>query len=139
MKRYGVPRIAFINKMDRPGANPERIIEQLRLKLKTTPVVLHLSIGSGNDFEAVIDLIEMQVVRFDGQHGEVVVREAIPDELMSAANAARRTMLETLSMFDDDLMTSLLQDEEPISATIRSIIRAGTLALQLTPVLAGSA
>lgn len=139
MKRYGVPRIAFINKMDRPGANPERIIEQLRLKLKTTPVVLHLPIGSGNDFEAVIDLIEMQVVRFDGEHGEVVVREAIPDELMSAANAARRTMLETLSMFDDDLMTSLLQDEEPTSATIRSIIRAGTLALQLTPVLAGSA
>lgn len=139
MKRYGVPRIAFINKMDRAGANPDRVITQLKDKLRANAVALQIPIGSGRDFDAVIDLITMETVYFHGEKGESVVRAPVPAEFTHAAENARRSMLEALSAFDDELMETLLMDRVPSEDCIRGIIRRTTIAHQLTPVLMGSA
>jgi elongation factor G len=139
MKRYHVPRIAFINKMDRIGANPKSVIKQIQEKLGVTPLPLQLNMGASSEFEGVIDLIEMKAVYFDGAQGEDVRREEIPAQYLDEAKAARAHMLETLSLYDDDLMVALLE-ERPISAEqIRPLVRAATLSQELTPVLMGTA
>ncbi|HEU5118773.1 MAG TPA: GTP-binding protein, partial [Isosphaeraceae bacterium] len=81
MKRYNVPRIAFINKMDRTGANPNKVIEQLESKLGLTAVPLQIPIGAESDFEGVVDLLSMEAVFFDGDRGETVRREPVPANL----------------------------------------------------------
>jgi elongation factor G len=139
MKRYGVPRIAFINKMDRTGANPNKVMQAMRDKLKTNPVPLQIQIGSEADFQGVVDLIRMQAVYFKGDEGEIVERTEIPADLKDKAEAARMEMLEALSQFDDDLMETLLEEGEVEIEDIRRIIRDATLAQQVTPVLMGSA
>ncbi len=139
MKRYKVPRIAFINKMDRTGANPDKVIGMIRDKLMVTPCPLQIPIGKESAFEGVIDLIEMRACYFDGDDGENVRYEAIPAALADKAQAARQEMLETLSMFSDDLMTMLLEEQEIPVEMIRQIIREATLAYQITPVMMGSA
>ena len=139
MKRYGVPRIAFINKMDRTGANPTKVMEGMRDKLKTNPVALQIPIGAEAAFEGVVDLIRMEAVYFRGEKGEDVERTEIPAELQDAANEARVEMLEALSQFDDALMELLLEEGEPEEKDVRRIIRDATLAQQITPVLMGSA
>jgi elongation factor G len=139
MKRYHVPRIAFINKMDRIGANPKSVIKQIEEKLGVTPLPLQLNMGASSEFEGVIDLIEMKAVYFDGTQGEDVRREEIPAQYLEEAKAARAHMLETLSLYDDDLMVALLE-ERPITAEqIRPLVRAATLSQELTPVLMGTA
>ena len=112
MKRYGVPRIAFINKMDRAGANPERVVRQLREKLRTNAIALQIPIGSEAEFEGVVDLISMQAVYQHGVHGEIVERTAIPMEIQPAAEAARSHMLDALSQLDDSLMKTLVTSGE---------------------------
>ena len=139
MKRYHVPRIAFINKMDRIGANPDDVIEQIREKLGVIPLPLQIPIGREADFEGVIDLVSMQAVYFDGSQGEDVRREEIPAEHLERANAARVEMLETLSLFSDELMMSLLEEEEFPEADIRQILREATLTHEITPVVMGTA
>ena len=139
MKRYGVPRIAFINKMDRTGANPDKVMTAMREKLKTNPVALQIPIGAEADFQGVIDLILMQAVYCKGDEGEIVERTDIPAELQDKAVAARAEMLEALSQFDDELMEILLEENEPEVDHIRRVIRDATLAQQVTPVLMGSA
>ncbi|MCR9198099.1 MAG: elongation factor G [Planctomycetaceae bacterium] len=139
MKRYQVPRVAFINKMDRSGADPDRVVQELADKLQTTPVVLQYPVGTGGDFNGVIDLLTMQWVQFQGEHGERVMRSAIPDELSAAAETARQRMLDTLSLFDDEIMRQLLQDETPSAEQLQQVIRNATLGLQVTPVVMGSA
>ena len=139
MKRYHVPRIAFINKMDRTGANPDSVIEQIREKLGVTPVRLQIPIGVEQDFEGVIDLISMQAVYFDGDMGEIVRRGAIPEELQEAADAARNDMLETLSLYSDDMMVALLEETDVDDDDVYAIIRDATLAQEITPVLMGAA
>lgn len=139
MKRYGVPRIAFINKMDRTGANPQKVIRQIEEKLKTTPVPLQINIGREQDFEGVVDLIRMKAVYFEGDEGEDVVYREIPESLQAEAAAARHHMLEQLSLHDDDLMVALLEEAEIPDDQIRAIVRRATLAQQITPVLMGSA
>ncbi len=139
MKRYGVPRIAFINKMDRIGANPTRVMQQMQEKLKTTPVPLQIPMGLESSFKGVIDLIGMQAVVFEGPEGEDVVRKEIPEEYQKAAIEGRQVMLEQLSLHDDDLMSALLEEAEIPNEQIRTIIRRATLAQQITPVLMGSA
>ncbi len=113
MKRYRVPRIAFINKMDRIGANPESVIKQIQEKLGVTPLPLQLNMGASSEFEGLIDLIDMQAVYFDGPQGEDVRREEIPAKYLEEAKKARAHMLETLSLYDDDLMVALLE-ERPV-------------------------
>lgn len=139
MKRYKVPRIAFINKMDRTGANPDKVINQIREKLGVIPVPLQIPMGREADFNGVIDLLTMQAVYFDGEDGENIRREAIPAEYQEKAKTARGEMLEALSMFSDSLMEKLLEEAEVSVDELRTIIREATIALQITPVMMGSA
>ena len=139
MKRYKVPRIAFINKMDRTGANPDKVMKAMKDKLHANPVPLQIPIGSEANFEGVVDVVLMQAVTHEGDEGEIIVRSEIPDDLKEEAAVARQEMLEALSQFDDGLMETLLEEGEPEVADVRRIIRSATLAHQMTPVLMGSA
>lgn len=139
MRRYGVPRIAFINKMDRIGANPEKVMVAMKEKLKCNAVPLQLPMGAESSFVGVIDLIRMQAVYFEGDKGEDIVRKEIPAEYKAKAEDARRHMLEELSLHDDELMSALLEESEVSVDQIQKVIRKATLAQQITPVLMGSA
>ena len=139
MRRYHVPRIAFINKMDRTGADPDKVMKQMADKLKVTPLAVQLPMGREDAFEGVIDLIKMQAVYFDGAMGETVRREAIPEKYAAAATEARNHMLETLSLYSDELMMALLEEAEVEEADIRKLIREATLAHEIVPVLMGTA
>jgi len=139
MKRYKVPCIAFINKCDRSGADPYRVIGQLRTKLGHNAVALQIPIGLEADFNGVIDLLAMKAVYFDGDNGERVRIGDIPPEMLAEARTKREEMVEAATMFSDDLMEAVLE-ERPISETqIIDAIRRGTLERKLTPVLVGSA
>ncbi len=139
MKRYRVPRIAFINKMDRTGADPADVTDQIREKLGVTPLSLQLPIGKEQEFEGVIDLVEMKAVYFDGTQGEIVRREEIPESHAAAAAEARNELLETLSLYSDDLMIALLEESDVSTETIHEIIRDATLSQEITPVMMGTA
>ena len=139
MKRYNVPRLAFINKMDRTGANPNSVIEQLGSKLGLTTVPLQIPIGLESNLEGVIDLITREAVYFDGDKGENVRREPVPENLKDATERARQGMLEALSMVSDRVMELLLEEQEVPIDLIRGTIREGVIANQICPVLMGSA
>src|ERR671916_584428 len=139
MKRYAVPRLAFINKMDRTGANPASVIAQLESKLGLTTVPLQIPIGSEMNFQGGIDLINREGVYFDGDKGEKVRREPIPAEMTEAAERARQGMLEALSLVSDEIMEILLEEQEVPLDLIHKTIREGTIAQQICPVLIGSA
>ena len=140
MRRYGVPRIAFINKMDRVGADPERVVRELRERLRTNAVALQLPIGNEGRFMGIVDLVSMQAVTFDGEYGEIVRRAEVPAELRTAAIEARSRMLEAIALVDEPLMESLLQPlGVPSVDDVRQAIRRATLAHLMTPVLMGSA
>ncbi len=139
MKRYRVPRIAFINKMDRTGANPANVIQQLETKLGLTAIPLQIPIGRESDFQGVIDLIERKAIYYDGEKGETVREEAIPAELVQEAERARQGMLESLSMLSDRIMEILLEEGEVPLDLIHQTIREGTIAQQICPVMVGTA
>ena len=123
MKRYHVARLGFINKMDRTGSNCERVCSQVREKMGCDAVLMQYPIGKEENFEGVIDLITMKANYFDGVHGEKVRVEEIPAELKESATKARQQMLESLSMYSDQLM-ELLLSEEPVSEDlIHEILR----------------
>jgi elongation factor G len=138
MRRYNVPRLAFVNKSDRSGANPYRVTEQLREKLKHNAVLTQIPIGLEADFQGVVDLVEMKAHYFDGDNGEIRRVEEIPDSMKAEATKRRAEMLDAVSMFSDELMEAILEDR-PTPELIRAAIRKGTLALKLTPVFIGSA
>lgn len=138
MRRYNVPRIAFVNKCDRTGANPLRVKDQLREKLGHNPVLLQLPIGLEDKFEGVIDLVKMKAVYFEGPSGTQVVEKDIPADRMDEAEKAREEMLDAVSMFSDELMEAMLE-ERVTEDLIHAAIRKGTIELKLTPVLMGSA
>jgi len=139
MKRYQVPRISFINKLDRAGADPVNVIRGLEEKLGLNTVQLQLPIGLGNDFQGVIDLIRMKAAFFDGEHGEKVRWADIPADMLDAAQNARTGLLDALSLYDDELLALMLEEKDVPEDLIHNIIRRGTLANDLTPVLLGSA
>lgn len=139
MKRYGVPRIAFINKMDRMGANPERVIEQMKSRLNTNAVALQIPIGEGDGFEGVVDLVSMKAVYFDGDHGALVRFDEVPNRLSGAAQTARAELIEALGQIDDSILQRVLDEENPCQAELHKAIRRATIAQKLTPVLLGSA
>ena len=139
MTRYKVPRIAFINKCDRTGANPNRVVQQLRDKLNLNAVMMQMPIGLESDLEGMIDLVAMQAVYFDGEQGQGLRREEIPAHLLDEAKAKREELLDAVSMFSDELMELMLEEGEIPEALIHEAIRKGTLALELTPVMIGSA
>jgi len=139
MTRYKVPRIAFINKCDRTGANPERVTAQLREKLGLNAHMVQLPIGLENDLVGVVDLVTMKALYFDGDNGEVVREAEIPATLQERAKEKREELLEAVSMFSDELMEVMLEEGEIDPALIHDAVRKGTLALELTPVFVGSA
>ncbi|HTY19769.1 MAG TPA: elongation factor G [Myxococcota bacterium] len=138
MRRYKVPRLAFINKLDRSGANPRRVAEQLREKLGHNAVLMQLPIGVEAAHEGVIDLVAMEAVHFEGDSGEHVVRGPIPDAMRSEAETAREAMLDAVSMFSDELTEAILE-ERVTEDLIHQAVRRGTLSRELTPVFMGSA
>jgi len=139
MKRYQVPRLAMINKMDRVGADPFRVVTQLKEKLDCTALLMQLPIGKEANFEGVIDLITGKAVYFDGTQGEIVREEPIPETMREAFRHARQEMLESLSMFSDELMEVLLSEEEPAEELVHRVIREAVWSRQLTPVFLGTA
>jgi elongation factor G len=138
MRRYEVPRIAFVNKCDRSGANPDRVVQALRDKLGHQAVLLQIPIGLEADFEGVVDLVEMEAVFFAGDSGERVERGPIPEHLLELAEKRRAEMLDVVSMFSDELLEAALEDRAT-PGLIREAVRNGVLALELTPVMVGSA
>jgi elongation factor G len=138
MRRYKVPRLAFINKSDRTGANPFRVTDQLRDKLKHNAVLMQIPIGLEGDHQGVVDLIEMKANYFDGANGDVRRVEEIPESLRAEAEAKRSEMLDAVSMYSDELMEALLEDRAT-PEMIHAAVRKGTLSLELTPVFLGSA
>ena len=138
MRRYNVPRIAFINKCDRTGANPVRVTAALRDKLNHNAVLMQIPIGLEVDFEGVVDLVEMKALYFRGDNGETVEEGPIPAALQEQAEAARSTMLDAASMFSDELLEAALEDAAT-PEMIHEAIRKGVLSLDLTPVFVGSA
>ncbi|MBW2446266.1 MAG: elongation factor G [Deltaproteobacteria bacterium] len=138
MRRYKVPRLAFINKCDRSGANPERVTQQLRDKLKLNAVMMQIPIGLENEHEGAVDLITMKAFFFHGENGEEIEVAEIPADLVDAANAARENMLDAVSMFSDELMEAILE-ENVTEELIHEAVRNGVVALDLVPVYVGSA
>lgn len=139
MKRYAVPSIAFINKMDRNGANPFRVISQLKEKLGHNAVAMQFPIGVEADFKGVVDLISMKAVYYNGQHGEEVVEDEIPDNIKEEAAQYREILIDAASMFSDELTEAVLEDREIDSKMLIAAVRAGVLNRALTPVFLGSA
>ena len=139
MKRYNVPRIAFINKLDRVGADPARVVQEIEEKLGLEAVQLQIPIGLEKEFEGVVDLVAMEAVRFGGERGEQVRRGPIPATLVEEADRARRGMLDALSLYDDELMELMLEDREPTVEQLNAIIRRLTIGREIVPVMMGSA
>jgi len=138
MKRYSVPRLAFVNKCDRAGANPFRVTAQLREKLKHNAIMMQIPIGLEADHEGVVDLIDMKARYFDGPSGDDLRVEEIPAALQAQAEEKRAEMLDAVSMYSDELMEAMLE-EKVTPELIHAAIRKGTISLALTPVFLGSA
>jgi elongation factor G len=138
LKRYHVPRLAFINKCDRTGANPFRVKAQLAEKLGLNPVFLTLPIGLEDKLEGIIDLIEMKAVYFDGDAGTELRYAEIPPHLVDEAFKYREELIDSSSMFSDELSEAYLEGEVT-NEMIMTAVRIGCVAEQLVPVFVGSA
>ena len=139
MRRYNVPRIAFINKLDRAGADPARVTNQLREKLRHNTITLQLPIGAEANFEGIIDLIRMKAMFFDGDNGEDIREEEVPADRLEEAKTARHDMIAAVADHDDELAELFLAEQEPTIEQLRAAIRRATISLKMTPVFIGSA
>ncbi|MCI5524055.1 MAG: elongation factor G [Treponema sp.] len=139
LKRYHVPRVAFVNKCDRQGANPIRVCGQLRDKLGLNAHMMELPIGLEDKLEGVVDLIAMKAVYFDGPNGEELRYAEIPANLLEDAKTYRQELIEEAANFDDALMEKILEGTEPTEEEIIAAVRKGTLAEQFVGVFLGSA
>jgi len=139
MKRYQVPCIAFINKCDRNGADPFRVIDQLRETLNHNAVAIQIPIGLEADLEGIIDLISMKAVYFDGEFGDIIRTEDIPDSLMETAIEKRDALVDAASIFSDELTEAVIEEAEISEKILIDAIHQGTIQRKLTPVVMGSA
>ncbi|XOF32268.1 MAG: elongation factor G [Candidatus Electrothrix sp. YB6] len=138
--RYHIPRIAFVNKMDRLGADFDSVVREIEERLGARPVVAALPYGSEEKFNGTIDLIEQKLYRYDEvSQGGTIYEEEIPEDIRGKSSAARMMLLEKLADFDEDIMKKYLDDQEIAPGEIRRALRKATLALELVPVLCGSA
>ncbi len=137
--KYGVPRICFVNKLDRMGATLTKSVTMIRERLAAKPCVLHLNDGTEGAFKGIVDLIEMDYVTFHGTMGDEIMREPIPDYLVADAKVARAAMIEVVTEADDSLLEKYLNGEEPTKPELKEAIRKGTLNKIFFPVLCGSA
>jgi elongation factor G len=138
MRRYEVPRLAFVNKLDRQGANPFRVRRQLRDKLNHNPVLMQIPVGLEDEFQGLVDLVRMKATYFDGPFGEVLREEEIPPELLAQAEQGREEMLDAVSMFSDELTEAVLEDTVT-EEQVKRAVREATIARRITPVFMGSA
>lgn len=138
MNRYAVPRIAFINKCDRSGADPYKVVDQLRQKLNHNAVLMQIPIGLEADLKGVIDLVALKALYFEGPHGDDIRVGEIPDTMMKEALAKREELLDAASMFSDDLMEAVF-DDRVTEDLIHEAVRKATISRMLTPVFLGSA
>ena len=137
---YKIPRIAFINKMDRIGADFDKGLREIEEQLGANPVAITLPVGSEETFSGIIDLVEQKLLRFDeDSKGVTVLEEEIPEELQGKSSAARMILLEKLADFDEGIMEKYLEDQEIAPGELREALRKATIALELVPVLCGSA
>ncbi len=137
---YSIPRIAFINKMDRIGADFERVVEMMEKRLGANPVAVQIPVGKESEFEGIIDLIEDKMYVFDEESlGQEVIVKDIPESYRDRFTAAHMVLIEKLADFDDEIMESFLEDTPVSATTIYSALRKATLELSLVPVLCGSA
>jgi elongation factor G len=139
MKRYNVPCIAFVNKCDRNGANPFRVIGQLKSKLGHNAVAMQYPIGLEVDHEGVIDLVEMKALYFKGDNGETIEEKEIPGELLELANEKREALIDAATLFSDELTETVLEEKPVSAAMLINAIRNGVLLRKITPVFMGSA
>jgi elongation factor G len=139
MRRYKVPCIAFVNKCDRSGANPDRVVEQLKDKLGHQAVAMQIPIGLEANFNGVVDLVSMKALYFEGENGETVRTEEIPPELVHKALEKREELMDAASMFSDELTDAILEEQDVSAELILEAVRHGVLARRLTPVFMGSA
>jgi len=138
--KYHVPRMCFVNKMDRTGANFFRTVEMIESRLESTPAVIQLPVGSEGDFAGVIDLLKMKALIWDGDDkGATYREEEIPAALRDEADEWRQRLLDTVAGEDDEVLEKYLGDEELSVADLKKVIRIGTLANHFVPVLTGSA
>jgi elongation factor G len=139
-EKYKVPKIAFVNKMDRVGANFYNVMEQMKNQLGANPVPMVIPIGAAETFDGVIDLIKMKALRFDMKNlGKTVIEEEIPAEYMEKAQEYRQKMVESAAEQDDALMEKFFAGEELTEAEIKVAIRKGCIARTITPAFCGSA
>lgn len=140
MKRYDVPRISFINKMDRMGANPWKAVDQINTKLKMPAAAVQIPIGAEDEFEGLIDLIEMKAMYFEGPRGiKVRISDQIPVHLQGEAQERRQILIEKLADVDDEIAELFLEEKEPSNEQIKAAIRRATIARAFSPVFMGSA
>lgn len=139
MRRYNVPFITFINKCDRSGANPLRVIAQIRSKLGHNAVAMQIPIGLEMNMNGVVDLVSMKALYFDGDNGEDVRIEDIPEGLLTEATEKREELIEAASMFSDELMEAVLEEKDITEELILDAVRKGTVSRELTPVFMGTA
>jgi elongation factor G len=148
MKRYNVPRVAFVNKCDRQGANPVRVSDQLREKLNLNSVMVQLPVGLADEHEGVIDLVKMKSFTYSGENGEIITESEIPPEMIEEAKQYREILLDVVSgaQPDDDFAEKLMElameeddDNRVPEEVVNRAIREATIALQLVPVMLGSA
>ncbi len=137
--RYSVPRIAFVNKMDKSGANFEQVVSQMNEQLQANAIALQLPIGEGDDFDGVIDLVCLQALVWEGKAEQPTI-QAIPERLQTLAQAARNELIETLAEYDDELINAYFEAPETITtAMLEKVIREATLARAIVPVMMGAA
>jgi elongation factor G len=139
MKRYHVPRLAFINKLDRTGANPFRVTKMIKEKLGSDAVMMQYPIGLEDKHLGCVDLMTMKAYYFDGEKGEKVREEEIPAELLEDCKKYRHEMLEALAMYSDELMELMLSEEEPTIDLLYKIVKQAVNSQDFTPVFMGSA
>ncbi|KAJ1990914.1 Elongation factor G, mitochondrial [Coemansia spiralis] len=139
MRRYNVPRISFINKMDRAGANPTRIIDQIRNKLKIPAAALQVPIGAEDAFEGVVDILSKKAIYNRGTRGEDLVYEEIPAHLVETVNNAREELTAALAEVDDEIGELYIEEKQPTDQQLHNAVRRATIARKFTPVLMGSA
>src|SRR6188508_1693979 len=139
MRRYNVPRLAFINKLDRAGADPARVTHQLKEKLRHNTITIQLPIGEEANFEGIIDLIKQKAYYFDGDNGEDIREEEIPADRLAEVKTARHDMIASIADHDDAIADKFLAEQDPSEEELHAAIRRVTIALKMTPVFIGSA
>ncbi|OCK83467.1 translation elongation factor G [Lepidopterella palustris CBS 459.81] len=140
MRRYNIPRISFVNKMDRMGANPWKAVEQINHKLRIPAAAIQVPIGREDGFLGVVDLIRMKAIYNEGPKGEIIVeKDEIPADLVDLANEKRAKLIETLADVDDEMAEIFLDERQPTNDQIKAAIRRATISLKFTPVIMGSA